>query len=363
MRYESELLRPSIFDTLKEKHPERAEDPGTRPRPKRSRRRPPMLRPVGRSPRSTARLVAAIVFLFVAGGLGLLSFYPRPVEPPAERPADEVSRSEPAGAQIVPPAEERPTTGTAEPERLAALEAPAARPRPAFEEPRPAPAEPPAPPREAPEPAEPASAAEVTDSAQEDAAAERRPAVKVVSATPDYPEAARLAGLAGTVVVEAEIDPTGAVSSTRVLRGVSPELDEAAREAVGRWRFEPATSGGRPTTDVYRTAIHFELEPPEPETEVASVPGKDDFEPPVRLYAPPPSYPPADWVAAVEGDVVVRAAISETGKVTGVEVLQGLTAGLNMAAIEALERWRFRPAMRQGEAVASNQVLTFRFAR
>jgi TonB family protein len=201
------------------------------------------------------------------------------------------------------------------------------------------------------------------------AAAEVRPAVKTFSVRPDYPETARLAGLSGTVIVEAEIDPEGAVASTRVLRSVSPELDQAAREAVGRWRFEPATANGEPVAEVYRAAIHFELEPPvqpaaEQKAEVASLlPAAEDFEPPVRLYAPPPSYPPADWVAAVEGDVVVQAAISETGQVTGVEVLQGLTAGVNEAAIEALKRWRFRPATRQGQAVASDQVLTFRFAR
>lgn len=392
MRYETEPLRPSIFDSLKERHPDRSRSADTRRPPSLPhRRRPQMLRPVGRSPRSTAGLVAAIVLLFACGGLGLVSLYRPPAGPDAEAPPEPVfasaaiePESAPAeprlGAALTQAVEE--VSGVKLPfdltedvrevaEELAASLEPAALPRPpTFEDPRPEPEDRPAPVPEDPEPRPEPEAAEVAESAPQEAvaadrpAAEVRPAVKIFSAKPDYPEAARQAGLAGTVIVEAEIDTEGSVASTRVLRSVSPELDQAAREAVGRWRFEPATSSGEPVADVYRAAIHFELEPPaEPETEVAARPAADDFEPPLKLYAPPPSYPPSDWVAAVEGDVVVQAAISETGQVTGVEILQGLTAGLNQAAVEALKRWRFRPATRQGKAVASDQVLTFRFAR
>lgn len=362
MRNEKEIPRPSIFDTLKEKHPGRAASHESRTPPNAStRRRPPMFRPVRRSPRSTAVLVAVIVALFACGGLGLFSLYRRPADQDTEAVRGRVSQYEDAEPRI----DTSPTAPTPEEtvagEGIAALEPPPAIPQPADEPPRSEPykrqpAERTAPVRDDPGPTV----------GPEPAARDDRPAVKTFAARPDYPEAARLAGIAGTVIVEAEIDTAGSVASTRVLRGVSPELDQAAREAVERWRFEPATSNGEPRSDLYRAAIRFELKPPaEPEAEVASLPEDEDkdFEPPVRLYAPPPSYPPADWVAAVEGDVVVKAAISETGRVTGVEVLQGLSAGLNKAAIEALEHWRFRPATRQGEAVAAHQVLTFRFAR
>ena len=123
---------------------------------------------------------------------------------------------------------------------------------------------------------------------------------------------------------------------------------------------------GLPAADVYRTAIRFELKPPAeeaPEPAVETASAAEDFEPPVRLFGARPRYPPADWLAAVEGDVILQASISETGRVTGVEVLQGLSEGLDRAAVDAVEDWRFRPARRQGQPVAFDHVLTFRFAR
>ena len=66
---------------------------------------------------------------------------------------------------------------------------------------------------------------------------------------------------------------------------------------------------------------------------------------------------------AVEGDVVLKATLDEGGQVVAVEVLKGVSPGLDAAAVQALERWRFRPARRGGEPVRFEQVLTFRFRR
>lgn len=89
-----------------------------------------------------------------------------------------------------------------------------------------------------------------------------KPAVKTEAAPPAYPEAAREAGLTGTVVAEATIDAAGAVTATRIVRGVAPELDQAARDALAGWHFEPATRGGEPVPSTYRVAFDFQLEPP-----------------------------------------------------------------------------------------------------
>ena len=85
--------------------------------------------------------------------------------------------------------------------------------------------------------------------------------------------------------------------------------------------------------------------------------------PPVRLFAPAPSYPTTEWSSGFEGDVKLKAKIDETGRVRDVQVVEGVSAGLDSAAITALERWRFRPAERGGQAVPFEQILTFRFRR
>jgi TonB family protein len=45
--------------------------------------------------------------------------------------------------------------------------------------------------------------------------------------------------LHGVVKVEAVVRPNGTVKTTRVLGG-NPVLVDAALEAVGKWKFEPA---------------------------------------------------------------------------------------------------------------------------
>jgi len=58
---------------------------------------------------------------------------------------------------------------------------------------------------------------------------------------PSYPELARKMHIHGTVRVEAVVRANGSVKSTRVLGG-NPVLVDAAVDAVGKWKFDPAPS-------------------------------------------------------------------------------------------------------------------------
>ena len=75
-----------------------------------------------------------------------------------------------------------------------------------------------------------------SSSASASATSDRKVASKV---SPVYPELAKRMHLHGTVKVEAVVRPNGAVKTTRVLGG-NPVLVDAALEAVGKWKFEPA---------------------------------------------------------------------------------------------------------------------------
>ncbi|HVN17515.1 MAG TPA: energy transducer TonB [Dongiaceae bacterium] len=68
---------------------------------------------------------------------------------------------------------------------------------------------------------------------------------------PVYPELARKMHIHGIVKVEAIVRPNGTVKSTRVLGG-NPVLVEAAQDAVGKWKFEPAQSE---TTEIVQLAF------------------------------------------------------------------------------------------------------------
>ncbi len=61
-----------------------------------------------------------------------------------------------------------------------------------------------------------------------------------------YPEEAKKADVEGTVRLKLKIDAEGVVQEVAVINGPGYGLDEAARDAVRRFRFKPATKGGVP---------------------------------------------------------------------------------------------------------------------
>jgi len=81
---------------------------------------------------------------------------------------------------------------------------------------------------------------------------------KIVDVRPVYPEIARAARRDGTVIMEAVLDPTGAVTQLRVVRSV-PLLDEAALDAVSQWKYTPSVYGGHPVSVLMTITIRFTL--------------------------------------------------------------------------------------------------------
>jgi len=87
------------------------------------------------------------------------------------------------------------------------------------------------------------------------------PPVILSQVRPNYPPLARLRGIEGLVQLEVIIDHEGRVErdSIRVEQSI-PGLDEAAREAVRRWRFRPARdAAGRNIRVILEVPIRFQL--------------------------------------------------------------------------------------------------------
>ncbi|MGH9866627.1 MAG: energy transducer TonB [Candidatus Polarisedimenticolia bacterium] len=82
---------------------------------------------------------------------------------------------------------------------------------------------------------------------------EVRPPQRTTFVKPEYPEIARRARAEGKVILEIVVGRTGEVESVRVLRS-QPLFDQAAIEAVARWRYNPALQSGQPVR-VYLTVI------------------------------------------------------------------------------------------------------------
>ncbi len=75
-----------------------------------------------------------------------------------------------------------------------------------------------------------------------------------------------------------------------------------------------------------------------------------------------PQYPPSAQREGLSGKATVRVRIGPDGRVTAVELVStDATAFFDATRQQALRRWRFVPATRDGVAVESWQTLTVRF--
>jgi periplasmic protein TonB len=81
---------------------------------------------------------------------------------------------------------------------------------------------------------------------------------------------------------------------------------------------------------------------------------------PMKLVDVLPTYPPLARHARIEGVVVLDATIDEMGQVVDVRVLRSI-ALLDRAAIEAVRRWRYAPAMVNGQATPVVLTVTASF--
>ena len=75
--------------------------------------------------------------------------------------------------------------------------------------------------------------------------------------SPSYPRVARQAGLGGRVTVRAVIAPDGSVESVEVFASTNPLFNDAAVEAVRRWRYRPALMNGRPVRVFFSVVVDF----------------------------------------------------------------------------------------------------------
>jgi TonB family protein len=84
-----------------------------------------------------------------------------------------------------------------------------------------------------------------------------RPLVRISGGAPKYAMAAAKDGVRGRVEVHFYIDETGAVRQPAISSAANPYLAEQAVEALRAWKFEPATSGGRPVLVVASQEFNF----------------------------------------------------------------------------------------------------------
>ena len=82
--------------------------------------------------------------------------------------------------------------------------------------------------------------------------------------------------------------------------------------------------------------------------------GSGDVEDPIPLYGEIPiEYPMDLWDADVEGEIMLRVRVTDTGTVDSVEVLEGSGyPALDSAAVRGARQLQYRPARRDGRRIS-----------
>jgi TonB family protein len=76
---------------------------------------------------------------------------------------------------------------------------------------------------------------------------------------------------------------------------------------------------------------------------------------------PDPPVLRTDLPSGVEGDVIVEVTIDAQGNVVETKLLQGIGYGVEQKVLAVLQRWHFRPAMRDGVTISSQHIVHFHY--
>lgn len=150
----------------------------------------------------------------------------------------------------------------------------------------------------------------------------------------------------------------GRVTAAAVVVSDQPALDEAVLTAARRWTFAPATRDGQPVESTVLVPFVItgdpRYTPPIPADAVLA----DQTELiPVRQVTPRPGSELADATGGVE----IAFAIGTDGRVISAQVRSADDPRLGELARQAVLRWRYRPIVRDGQAVVVHAVQPFFF--
>jgi protein TonB len=84
--------------------------------------------------------------------------------------------------------------------------------------------------------------------------------IPIVRVPPAYPQRAKQTRLEGSVTMAVTIRPDGTVAEVSVIESDPPRLfDQAAIQAMQRWKFRPKIVNGKPETQRARQTMEFKL--------------------------------------------------------------------------------------------------------
>jgi protein TonB len=151
-----------------------------------------------------------------------------------------------------------------------------------------------------------------------------------------------------------------------MLRAADSEPSSFAAPAVTRADETDRLSTTDPPQTIELPRSEIETTPPTTSTDVPAMLGDDRTTPPQYDFIPPPRYPDLARRRGWQGTVLLVVKIDASGRVTDVAVEE--SSGyelLDAAAVGAVRRWRYKPAIGRNGPVATTELqpVTFRLPR
>jgi len=82
---------------------------------------------------------------------------------------------------------------------------------------------------------------------------------------------------------------------------------------------------------------------------------------PVPVFRPEPEYSEEARKAKWQGAVLLEIVVDENGVPQGIKVIRSLGLGLDQKAIEAVQKWRFKPGLKDGKPVPVSAAIEVNF--
>lgn len=202
----------------------------------------------------------------------------------------------------------------------------------------------------------------------------RTPPRVLTQSEPVYPLLMRASGLRGEVNVAFEVDIEGRVRNCHVTRSLNPSFDDAAIEAVRRWRFEPGLADGVPTTTRMQVPVIFQIEGEREggdgplritrKVDPMSLPEGYRYDTAPRpVHTVLPVYPYAALRDDESGQAEVQIVISPEGKVVFAQVVSATKPEFGFALKASLEHFVFEPALLAGTPTRASLRFSQSFER
>ena len=149
------------------------------------------------------------------------------------------------------------------------------------------------------------------------------------------------------------------MGATAVVRGdLEQEPDHQLQLTLRLEGFGPAWSAGSLLTltgemqALFREPLPtFMRTSPIPAEPGVLIPGMDGVGIPACIYCPPPLYDDDARAAKYQGTIELSVVVTPDGRSDSILVLQGAPFLLNKQAVEAVQKWKFKPAEKDGKPV------------